>query len=89
MSPHALPPVSLVRPAASPARVAVRHVVAAALNLASHALARLADRLSAGPAAPQVLQPAQLEFHAEAGAPEGALYADGVLVAVLPGVTRL
>ncbi|MBV8503703.1 MAG: hypothetical protein JO006_18535 [Paucibacter sp.] len=33
-------------------------------------------------------QPA-LEFYAEAGAPEGALYADGDRVATLPGVTRL
>ncbi len=32
---------------------------------------------------------ALLEFHAEAGAPEGALYVDGVLVAYLPGVNRL
>ena len=31
----------------------------------------------------------QLEFYAEAGAPEGALYADGQLVAQLDGVRRL
>jgi hypothetical protein len=31
----------------------------------------------------------QLEFYAEAGAPEGALFADGERVATLPGVTRL
>jgi hypothetical protein len=30
-----------------------------------------------------------LEFYAEAGAPEGALYVDGRLVARLPGVQRL
>jgi hypothetical protein len=30
-----------------------------------------------------------LEFYAEAGAPEGALYIDGDLVARLPGVSRL
>jgi hypothetical protein len=30
-----------------------------------------------------------LEFYAEAGAPEGALYADGQLVAQLDGVQRL
>ena len=29
------------------------------------------------------------EFHAEAGAPEGALYVDGVLVGMVEGVTRL
>lgn len=31
----------------------------------------------------------QLEFYAEAGAPEGALYADGRLTAQLDGVNRL
>ncbi|MFG6467666.1 hypothetical protein [Roseateles sp. BYS87W] len=31
----------------------------------------------------------QLEFYAEAGAPEGALYADGTLTAQLDGVPRL
>jgi len=30
-----------------------------------------------------------IEFHAEAGAPEGALYVDGQLVGHLPGVCRL
>ena len=30
-----------------------------------------------------------LEFYAEAGAPEGALYADGQLIAQLDGVRRL
>ncbi len=83
MSPHVPTPRQTARPAL-PLRLA-----AAALQLASHALDRLAQRLTAPPAAPQVLRPVQLEFHAEAGAPEGALYADGVLVAVLPGVTRL
>jgi hypothetical protein len=32
---------------------------------------------------------AQLEFYAEAGAPEGALYVDGQLTAQLEGVRRL
>ncbi|HEY4080424.1 MAG TPA: hypothetical protein VGM81_06995 [Burkholderiaceae bacterium] len=31
----------------------------------------------------------ELEFYAEAGAPEGALYVDGQLVGQLHGVTRL
>lgn len=31
----------------------------------------------------------QLEFYAEAGAPEGALYIDGVLTAQLDGIRRL
>ncbi|PTT86692.1 hypothetical protein DBR42_13140 [Pelomonas sp. HMWF004] len=33
--------------------------------------------------------PQQLEFYAEAGAPEGALYVDGQLVAQLDGIKRL
>ncbi|MFG6430866.1 hypothetical protein [Roseateles sp. LYH14W] len=31
----------------------------------------------------------QLEFYAEAGAPEGALYLDGQLIAQLDGIRRL
>jgi hypothetical protein len=31
----------------------------------------------------------ELEFYAEAGAPEGALYADGERVGTLQGITRL
>jgi hypothetical protein len=31
----------------------------------------------------------ELEFYAEAGAPEGALYIDGELVGYVAGVTRL
>jgi len=31
----------------------------------------------------------ELEFYAEAGAPEGALFADGERIGSLPGVTRL
>jgi len=34
-------------------------------------------------------QPPVLEFYAEAGAPEGALYVDGEYVGRLEGVTRL
>jgi hypothetical protein len=30
-----------------------------------------------------------LEFYADAGAPEGALYLDGKLIGYLPGVKRL
>jgi hypothetical protein len=72
------------------APAAVRRLTAALLQGASHALARAAQRVAvpvdAWPTAPSA---PQLEFHAEAGAPEGALYADGMLVAVLPGVSRL
>jgi hypothetical protein len=83
MSPQVLTPVSAARPST------LRHLTAAALRFAGHALDRLAQRLAVPHAPSKVAHPVQLEFHAEAGAPEGALYADGVLVAVLPGVTRL
>ncbi len=38
---------------------------------------------------PAPAESAFFEFHAEAGAPEGALYVDGVRVGSIPGVTRL
>lgn len=73
-----------------PAAAGTRRILAALLHGASHVLALLAQRLMYSPrrtTSPAI--PPQLEFHAEAGAPEGALYADGVLVALLPGVNRL
>lgn len=39
--------------------------------------------------APGALTLPRLEFHADAGAPEGALYVDGLLFGHLPGVKRL
>lgn len=63
-----------------------RRHAAAALRRAAGVLARWAERLATLPSA---APPGELEFHAEAGAPEGALYVDGVLVARLPGVGRL
>lgn len=67
-----------------------RHALARMLRAGSRALDALARRLAtadrpAGAPAPEPV----LEFYAEAGAPEGALYVDGRLVGVLPGVTRL
>lgn len=75
----------------APASGALRHALAAVLHSASIALARAALALGAPPArAPAATAcTAQFEFHADAGAPEGALYADGRLVALLPGVQRL
>jgi hypothetical protein len=64
----------------------LRHHVAALLHGASLALARVARHLAARREA--LVEPV-LEFHAEAGAPEGALYVDGRLVGHLPGVKRL
>ena len=69
--------------AAGPGRLAL----ALLLRAAGRALEALATRLAlAGEAAPA---DTTLEFHAEAGAPEGALYVNGQLVGHLPGVTRL
>lgn len=64
-----------------------RRLLAAALRAASRALDRLALRL----AHIERREPAEpvLEFYAEAGAPEGALYVDGRLVGILSGVNRL
>jgi hypothetical protein len=78
----------------SPARPSsLRHVVALALRSASASagLDRMAHRLAvAEAAAPRIdARSPQVEFHAEAGALEGALYVDGQLVAMLPGVKRL
>ena len=64
-----------------------RHAAAGALRSASALLARLARRL-AGSAVRRRSDP-RLEFYAEAGAPEGALYLDGQLVGWLQGVNRL
>ncbi|MDH4061809.1 MAG: hypothetical protein OEU94_13435 [Aquincola sp.] len=88
MAPQSLAPARgpLLNAAARPD--AARRAAAAVLQRASRALASLAQRLAQPRDTAATLLP-QLEFHAEAGAPEGALYADGVLVALLPGVTRL
>lgn len=74
--------------AAPAAETGLRAVLAAALQLASHALAVLAARVSPTRPLPPVRERVY-EFYAEAGAPEGALYIDGELVGYLPGVTRL
>ena len=73
--------------AATPGERRLRDVAAALLRLLSHTLGLLAERVAPPPAAAPV-EPL-LEFHAEAGAPEGALYADGQLIAQLDGVRRL
>jgi len=65
-----------------------RFALAALLSAAGRLLDGMALRLSwTQPPAP-VSDPL-LEFHSEAGAPEGALYADGKLVGYVSGVTRL
>jgi hypothetical protein len=59
----------------------------ALLRAGSRLLDSLAARLALAPPAPAVEH--VLEFHADAGAPEGALYVDGQLVGHVLGVTRL
>ena len=71
-----------------PASLFVQRLAASGLRSAGAVLARLSQRLAL-PAARKVGAAQQLEFHAEAGAPEGALYLDGKLVGWLPGVRRL
>lgn len=87
MSPRSLVPVQPFAPRAAP----LAQVAATLLRAAGALLEHLAERLAADArhASAARAMSTQVEFHAEAGAPEGALYADGVLVGVLPGVTRL
>jgi hypothetical protein len=69
----------------------VRRLAAATLHRAAARLAAAARRLAAErptPAPPSEVAP-WLEFHAGAGAPEGALYVNGEWVGTLPGVSRL
>jgi len=72
-----------------PAHEAVRLVAAAGLRSASAALARLSRRLARPVGQVARAVPPQLEFYAESGAPEGALYLDGKLVGWVSGVQRL
>ncbi len=81
-------------PAAISTGYPVRHALAQALRAASRALAQLATQLSVVDAprlsdAGNVYACPQLEFYAEAGAAEGALFVDGQLVGYMPGVSRL
>jgi hypothetical protein len=59
----------------------------ALLRAGSRLLDSLAARLALAPRAATLDR--VIEFHAEAGAPEGALYVDGQLVGHVLGVTRL
>lgn len=71
-----------------PAGERLRLLAAVVLRAASVALAHLARHVERR-ARRQAPRADLLEFHAEAGAPEGALYVDGQLVGHLPGVQRL
>ncbi len=76
-------------PVASPASHPARRLAVASLRGASLVLARLARRLAVAPPVAAKPLPSMLEFYADAGAPEGALYLDGQLVGWVPGVKRL
>ena len=77
-------------PQRRPVAEASRGALAVVLRAAGGALDRLAHRVE-GRRIPAVLPRASgtIEFHAEAGAPEGALYVDGRLVGWIGGVNRL
>lgn len=74
-------------PLTRPSQERMRRAAAALLRSASRMLDGLATALVVDQAhrAPESV----LEFHAEAGAPEGALYVDGQWVGNLLGVKRL
>jgi len=78
-------PGPLAAPAGSPGRRALAMVLIAG----SRSLARLARRLHVARVRHPSGHAPALEFYADAGAPEGALYVDGEYVGVLPGVRRL
>ena len=66
----------------------LRHTVATGLRGASLILSRFARRIATSRQVHRV-DINHLEFYAEAGAPEGAIYADGLLIGYLTGVKRL
>jgi len=67
----------------------LRDVAAAFLRALGAMLDRAAHRLAAERQAEALWAHPMVEFHAEAGAPEGALYVNGRLVGRIEGVTRL
>ncbi len=76
--------------ATRPFSAALLHFAAATLQTASDILTRLAVRVSAAQTARVLVH--TVEFHAlhcDSGAPEGALYINGELMGVIPGVRRL
>lgn len=66
----------------------LRNAVAAALRGTSRMLSCLARRISASKKV-RYADVNHVEFYAEAGAPEGAIYADGLLIGYVTGLKRL
>ncbi len=67
----------------------VRRAAAWALSSASAVLDRWATRIAVPAEVAGSTGPAALEFYAQSGAPEGALYVDGRFVGWIEGVQRL
>jgi len=76
-------------PLTMPAHRPVRQFVARLLRRSSRWLARLSRQVALRKGQAPTRRAPDLEFYAEAGAPEGALYLDGELVGHLHGITRL
>lgn len=80
-------------PSQRPAYGAARRLLARLLRGSSHRLVRLARRLESRERRAAAMRPSEAaalyEFHAEAGAPEGALYHEGRFVGWVAGVNRL
>ncbi len=74
--------------AAQPGERRARDLLALALLMASRTLGLLAERVAMRQRVMTLAEPV-IEFHGEAGAPEGALYVDGKLVGHVLGVNRL
>lgn len=77
--------------AAPPLSATLLHLVAGVLRTGSELLARVAERLATAHAEKAAAMPETVEFSSIQldGASFGALYVDGKLVALIPGVTRL
>lgn len=73
--------------AATPGERRARDLAAALLRVLSRALGLLAERVAPAASAPAL--ETVVEYHADAGAPEGALYVNGKLVGHVLGVQRL
>lgn len=78
---------------ARPLSATVLHLVAAGLRSAADVVHGLALRLGTvhdvAAMAPAIETVEFHSLHGDAGAPEGALYINGVLVARIPGIDRL
>lgn len=77
-----------LQPVAPPWGSRLRRRIAPGLRRLGAGLAKMARRWAKAAPSSSAVTPV-LEFYAEAGAPEGALFVDGQRVGVLEGVNRL